>query len=304
MKPSPLFSLNLLFGAALAATPAQATVTPNGLFTDGAVLQQGQKIPVFGGAADGEAVTVKLGGRTVRTTAQNGRWRADLPPVKAGGPYTLTIAGPSNTVTVQNVLVGEVYLCSGQSNMSFTLGGAATGPQAVAAANDPLLHVYHVPNRLSDLPKTDVGDSGNIHPVRKEPVGRRLALAALGLVYGQKVEYSGPLYDSIRVDSGKIVIQFTHAQRLHTVAVLDGDGKKVTAAGPLTGFTLAGADRKYVNADAILTGDTVVVSSPQIPQPQAVRFGWANYPLVNLYNGAGLPASPFQTDPFPAKSMH
>ena len=659
MKPSPLFSLNLLFGAALAATPAQATVTPNGLFTDGAVLQQGQNIPVFGSAADGEAVTVKLGGKTVRTTAQNGRWRADLPPVKAGGPYTLTIAGPSNTVTVQDVLVGEVYLCSGQSNMSFTLGGAATGPQAIAAATDPLLHVYHVPNRLSDLPKTDVGgawqtstpqtaggfsavayffgrdlrkalgvpvglivsewggtpaqawtsaealkklpdftaaveaqeqartnpsvfaqkvatwytkydpgsagktwadtdlsmadwktmplpgafqdagipelssingvlwfrrtfdlpaedvgkeavlhlladdndttwvngtqigasegwltpraykiapgllkptgnllavrvldtggkggiygpagslslevpggasvplagpwsyklgtplppeqapsldggnsgtpavlyngmiaplipyglkgaiwyqgesnagdavqyhalfpamiadwrgrwgegdfpfllvqlapfmgiahtpedtgwallreaqrqttltvphtgmavitdvgDSSNIHPVRKEPVGRRLALAALGLVYGQKIEYSGPLYGSMRVDGGKIALHLTHAQNLHTVAVLDGDGKEVAAAGPLTGFTLAGADRKYVNADAIINGDTVIVSSPQVLQPQAVRFGWANYPLVNLYNSAGLPASPFQTDPFPAKGAH
>jgi sialate O-acetylesterase len=642
--------------AAFTALPAQATVKPNGLFSDGAVLQQGQKIPVFGSADDGEAVTVRLGRQTVKTTASGGQWRVDLKPVKAGGPYTLTIAGASNTVTVKDVLVGEVYLCSGQSNMSFTLGGAATGAQAIASANDPELREFHVPNLISNTPRTDVtgmwqastpqtaggfsavayffgrdlrkalgvpiglvvsewggtpaqawtsaevlktlpdfrtvveaqeaaqkdpssfqkaandwyakydpgstgttwgapaldtsdwktmplpgafqdagipelsavngiiwfrrtfdlpaedsgkgavlhlmaddddttwingtevgategwttpreykvpasllkptgnvvavrvldtggkggiygdaaglnlnvpggvpvalagpwqyrwganlpaeqvpsttgsnsntptvlyngmiaplipygikgaiwyqgesntgdsigyhtlfpamisdwrsrwgegnfpfllvqlapfmgivhtpeetawavlreaqrqttltvpntgmavitdsGDSGNIHPTRKEPVGQRLALAAQALVYHQKVEYTGPVYESMTMDGSKVILHFTHAEGLHTVAVQDGDGNEVASAGPLTGFTVAGADRKYVNADAVIAGDTIVVSSPAVTQPAAVRFGWANYPLVNLYNSAGLPASPFQTDPFPAK---
>ena len=80
-----------------------------------------------------------------------------------------------------------------------------------------------------------------------------------------------------------------------------GTANRSRPSDPLTGFAIAGADRKYVNADAVIQGDTVVVSSPAVPQPTAVRYGWANYPLVNLYNSAGLPASPFQTDPFPAR---
>ena len=91
-KMKSLHSLGLLVGlASLLALPAQAIVKPNGLFSDGAVLQQGQKIPVFGTADEGEAVTVKFGKQTVSTTAQGGRWRVDLRPVLAGGPYTLTI---------------------------------------------------------------------------------------------------------------------------------------------------------------------------------------------------------------------
>ena len=652
----PLLPLSLLISlAAVSSRPVGATVTPNGLFTDGAVLQQGQKVPVFGSADNGETVTVSFANQTAKATAQGGKWHVDLKPVKAGGPYPMTIAGPHNTVTIQNILVGEVYLCSGQSNMSYTLNGAATGPQAMAAANDPLLHVYHVPNRTSDLPQpdvqgawqvstpqtaggfsavayffgrdlrkalnvpvglivsewggtpaqawtsaealktlpdfraavealqqphtdaiqqqvaawyakhdpgsaatgktwadpgldvtdwktmplpglfqdagipelsnvngviwfrktfdlstadsgksavlhlladdidttwvngtqvgttdgyqvprayavpanllkptgnvitvrvldtggkggiwgdaaklnldfpdgapmplagswsykfgttlptndpyptannsntptelyngmiaplipygikgaiwyqgesnagdaiqyrtlfptmiadwrgrwgegnfpfflvqlapfmninqapedtawallresqrqttlnvpntgmaviTDAGDQGNIHPNRKEPVGQRLALTARALVYHQPVEYSGPLYDSMKIDGNKIILHFTHAAGLHTVAVQDGDGKVVAPAGALTGFTIAGADRKYVNADATIDGNTVVVSSPLVPLPVAVRYGWANYPLVNLYNSAGLPASPFQTDPFPTR---
>lgn len=656
----PIISLGLLLGlASLLSSPAQATVKPNGLFTDGAVLQQGQKIPVFGSADDGETVTVRFGKQTATTIAQGGKWRVDLKPVKAGGPYTLIIAGRSNTITIQDVLVGEVYLCSGQSNMSFTLNGAATGPTAIAAASDPQLREYHVPNLLSATPKSDVtgiwqastpqtaggfsavayffgrdlrkalgvpvglvvsewggtpaqawtsadvlktlpdwrgavedeeasqkdpstfltavnswyakydpgsagktwadpardtadwktmplpgwfqdagipefsaangiiwyrrtfdlpagdagkdavlhlqaddndttwingtevgategfnipraykvaanllkptgniiavrvldtggkggiygesaglnlevpggeavplagewqyhwganlpadqppsvsgltsntptvlynamiaplipyglkgaiwyqgesnsgdpidyhtllpamigdwrsrwgegnfpfllvqlapfmgivstpsesywallreaqrqtartvpntgmavitdaGDSGNIHPTRKEPVGQRLALAARALVYHQKIEYTGPVYESMTVDGSKVILHFTHADGLHPVAVQDGDGKEVAPATQLTGFAVAGADNKYVNANAEIMGDTVIVSSPEVPHPTAVRYGWANYPLVNLYNSAGLPASPFQTDPFPIKETH
>ncbi len=662
MRPSLLLSLSAVFGlAALASLPAGATVTANGLFSDHAVLQQGRKIPVFGSAADGEKVVVRLGNQSAATTAKNGAWRVDLKPMKAGGPYTLTIAGPSNTITVQDVLVGEVWVCSGQSNMSFTLSGAATGAQAIAQANDPLLHVYHVPNIPAATPQTEVGgqwqvsspqtaggfsavayffgrdlrkslgvpvglivsewggtpaqswtsgealktlpdfrpaveafdqqrkdpsaflskaeawyakydagstgktwadpdfddtawkslnqpvawsqsgvpdlagpylgtvwfrkavgvpaawagkdltlllgpiddadttyfngvrvgglgnwqqnrdytvpsalvkpsknviairvlntsgdggiygkpeqlaleatgatapislsgpwqwqvggplpandpapsgngidafttpgglyngmiaplipygiqgaiwyqgeanagdpiqyrtllptmigdwrarwaegnfpfylvqlapfmsivpdpqdsgwallresqrqitlavpntgeavitdsgDQGNIHPTRKEPVGDRLALDALALTYHQPVEYSGPAYASMTVDAGKVILRFTHADGLHAAAVLDADGKQVAPPDTLTGFAIAGADGKYVNADAVIQGSAVVVSSPAVPQPQSVRYGWANYPLVNLYNKAGLPASPFQTDPFPVK---
>ena len=89
--------------------------------------------------------------------------------MKAGGPYVLTVAGASNTVTRQNVFVGEVWVCSGQSNMSFTLNGAATGPQAIAAADDPQLHVFHVPNVISPTPRTDVAGQWQVSTTQTAP---------------------------------------------------------------------------------------------------------------------------------------
>jgi sialate O-acetylesterase len=135
---------------------------------------------------------------------------------------------------------------------------------------------------------TDVGDPKDIHPTRKAPVGGRLALAARALAYGQNIEYSGPVYEKMTVKDGKAVLHFTHA------------GKGLEAKdGPLHGFTLAGTDRKFHNAKAEIQGDTVLVWCDQVTEPVAVRYGWANCPVVNLWNKDGLPASPFRTDDFP-----
>ena len=500
-----------------------AAVHANRLFTDGAVLQQGMPVPIFGTADEADPVTVTLGGQTVRTVAQNGQWRVNLAPLKAGGPFTLTIAGPRNTITVRDVLVGEVWVCGGQSNMELTLSRTRTGPAAIKSAADPLLHILTVARAASETPLsdftgqwqaaspetvrefsavgyffgrdlrralgvpvgliqscfggtsaeywvsrpalqadpalrgllkdlssalkrypqaladyqarlpvleqqyqtalqtytqalalakqngtkppappkppvppgsagndpkvathlyngmiaplipygirgviwyqgennvgkpaqyadlfptliadwrghwgegnfpflfvqlapylpagaepaeshwaqlreaqhitsitvpntamaviTDVGERGSIHPSRKEPVGDRLAQAAFGLVYKRPVEPIGPMYQSLSVQGRQAVLHFTHL----------GGGLVADPAGPLTGFTIAGADRHYVAADAVIVGDTVV-SSPQAPQPAAVRFGWADFPVVNLWGRAGLPTSPFGTDPFP-----
>ena len=132
---------------------------------------------------------------------------------------------------------------------------------------------------------TDIGDARDIHPKRKEPVGKRLALAARALAYGEKIEYSGPLYESMTAGAGKVVLGFTHA-----------GGGLVAKDGELKGFTIAAADRKFVPAKAEIQGSTIVVSSAEVPAPTAVRFGWSNFPEVNLYNKDGLPASPFRTD--------
>jgi sialate O-acetylesterase len=134
----------------------------------------------------------------------------------------------------------------------------------------------------------DVGDAKNLHPPRKEEVGERLALWALGTTYGKKVEYSGPLYDSMRVSGDEIRIRFTHA------------GKGLEARGErLRGFAVAGADRRFHWAEARIEGDTVIVSSKEVSAPAAVRYGWAESPECNLYNKEGLPASPFRTDDWP-----
>jgi sialate O-acetylesterase len=449
-----------LLGATLTSAVLHAEVKPNILFTDGAVLQRGQNVPVWGTANDGEKVTVEFAGQTATTTAQGGKWKVELKPLEAGGPFSMKISG-DNEVTVNNLLVGEVWVASGQSNMEWTLNASfepevekpkAKFPQirmitakkvasltpldeiqgkwqecspetvggfsAVAYyfardlhaklgvpvgiistswggtpaqawtssegfAGQPELKDYAdqlkaaevlpekghqnfpaalynamiapvVPYgmkgviwyqgesnagqskqyqtlfpamiadwrakwKLGDFPflyvqiapfkgqppeireaqfltlakskntamtvTTDCGDANDIHPKQKEPVGHRLSLAARALAYGEKIVYSGPLYQEMKAAGGKAWISFSHV-----------GGGLVAKDGGLKGFTLAGADRKFVPAKAVIEGDKVVVSAEGLADPKAVRYGWDNVPDVNLFNKEGLPASPFRTD--------
>jgi sialate O-acetylesterase len=137
---------------------------------------------------------------------------------------------------------------------------------------------------------TDIGNLGDIHPKNKQDVGLRLALWALAKDYGkQDLEYSGPLYQSSSVDGNKIRVKFTHADGL---MAKDGEPKL---------FTIAGDDKKFVPAKAKIEGDSVVVWSDDVAKPAAVRYGWSEWAEpadYNLYNKAGLPASPFRTDDF------
>lgn len=447
--------------------PSAAPLTRlNSLFRPHAVLQRGVALPVWGTASSGQAVTVEFAGQKVSTVAKDGKWQVKLKPLSASvTPQTLTVTG-GNTLTVPDLLVGDVWVASGQSNMERQLGprprqkDLVGWKEAAAAADFPLIREYAVPKKFTAAPVddargrwtactpvtapdftavgfyfaralqpavkvpvgiihsswggtvaeawtsagslktmpafreaveklsdaeaiqdkkqntptvlynamiaplqqfpikgaiwyqgesnngrarqyrdlfplmiadwrrgwggaefpflfvqiaphkdmtpelreaqfltlkksprtamavlTDVGDAGDIHPARKEQVGVRLALAARALAYGQKVEYSGPLFDSMKIKSGKAVVFFKHI----------GDG--LTAeGGELKGFTIAGADKKFVPAKAEIQGKTVVVWSDEIPKPAAVRYGWANVPDVNLCNKEGLPASPFRSD--------
>ncbi len=518
-----LFHLTL---SGLLAATLHADIKPNPLFTDGAVLQRGQKIPVWGAARDGEKITVEFQNQKVSTKAVAGKWSVELDPLTAGGPFTMTFTG-DNTVTIKDLLVGEVWLASGQSNMNLTLAQLPTLEEEAAKANYPQIRTFKVkfsasvsprneavgswmtcspetakdfsavgyyfardlhrqlgvpigfihsalgatpgeswtsleglesqpelkdhadvvkgkiasydadvaaypakfaehqaklaewsatvgkeheeklkvwneavakakaagetppkqprptsrrPNEphppegpptspavlfngmihplipygikgviwyqgesnrdkyllyrtlfpamitdwrarwnQGDIPflyvqiapwggmtpeireaqfltlgkvkntamtvTTDVGDAEDIHPRKKEPVGQRLALAARALAYGEKIEYSGPLYESMTVAKGKITLHFRHV----------GSGL-VAKDGPLKGFSIAGKDKTFVPARAEIQGNTVVVSAEGIADPQAVRYGWANVPDVNLFNKEGLPASPFRTD--------
>ena len=131
----------------------------------------------------------------------------------------------------------------------------------------------------------DVGDAEDIHPANKEPVGARLALAARALAYGDQIEYSGPVFERLTLDGARAILSFTRLA-----------GGLVAPGGKLEGFTIAGADGVFQPADAVIAGATVVVSSPAVPAPAAVRYGWAHVPRGNLFNRAGLPASPFRTD--------
>ncbi|MBI2844281.1 MAG: sialate O-acetylesterase [Armatimonadetes bacterium] len=455
----------LLMVVLLQAAPSYATVTPNSLFSDNAILQQGMSVPIWGTAGDGEKVTVFFQDQKVSTVARNGKWMVRLKPLKSGGPFEMTISG-ENTVELKNILVGEVWLCSGQSNMWWPIDYSGDKQQAKAEPRDPLLRVFAVPELSSGAPVgeadsiwqesdpdvvgkfsavayffgrdlrkalkvpiglitsavggtwvkqwtrravvescpewfvkytidektgglyngmiaplipyaikgviwyqgetealwassfeyetlfpmlirnwredwnqgnfpflfvqlapfkritrglnpehkefnwaklretqlvtslrvprtamvviTDFGDEYYIHPHHKAPVGARLALAARALAYEERITYSGPVYKSIKIKVDRAMIGFRHV----------GSGL-MAKGGELTGFTIAGEDRKFVKAKADIHGEKVVVWSPEVPDPVAVRYGWANYPKVNLFNKEGLPASPFRTDEFP-----
>jgi sialate O-acetylesterase len=434
---------------------ASAAIKPHALFADNAVLQQKVKVPVWGTTDKTEPVTVSIAGQEVTATPKDGHWRADLAPLTAGGPYTLTIQQGSDRVELKNVLIGEVWICSGQSNMEWPLSRSADGSEAIATAGNEKIRLFVLPKEKADEPAanvtaswtlagpdtvanfsavgyyfgrdlqkqlavpvgligtywggtaaeewtskkalesnpelkdmskprgashlynamlaplapfairgaiwyqgesnaprayqyrtllptmiknwretfgqgdfpflivqiapygkpeemqwaeirdaqlyvtqkvphtalavtTDVGDEKDIHPIRKEPVGARLALAARAIAYGEKAEYSGPQFESMTVDGDKAILRFTHA----------GSGL-VARNGALKGFAIAGDDKKFHEADAKIVGTTVVVSSDQVKKPDAVRYGWAATPDVNLWNGEGLPASPFRTDSYP-----
>ena len=132
----------------------------------------------------------------------------------------------------------------------------------------------------------DIGDAKDIHPKNKQDVGQRLALWALAKTYGKEIVYSGPLYRSMEVIGNKIVLHFDHC----------AGGLVAKGGGPLVGFAIADADKNFVWAEAEIVGDKVVVSSPKVSEPLAVRYAWADNPICNLYNREGLPASPFRTD--------
>lgn len=463
-----LVCLTITAWLGMTCSTAQADVVPNKLFSDNLVLQRATAVAVWGTADAGEAVTVSMAGQEKKTkAAADGKWMLRLDPLKAGGPFELTIAG-KNKVTVKDVLVGEVWLCSGQSNMAMTVSRSLNADKEVASGKHPKIRMFKVTSggaktpqsqlqgqwsvcspktvggfsatgyffgralhkelgvpiglinssvggtpvqawtsiprqkemfaspevaawlkahnisnagptrgelyngkiaplvpygirgaiwyqgeanrrgypylyryrlstlinswradwKLGDFPfacvqlpnftapqtrpvedggwvtvregmaKTlalsntgmavtlDVGEARDIHPKNKQAVGKRLALWALGTVYDKKIVYSGPQYRSSEAKGGKVIITFDHT----------GDGLTTNDGKPLRGFAIAGADQKWLSAEAKIVGETVVVSNSNISNPVAVRYAWAANPDFNFYNKAALPAAPFRTD--------
>jgi sialate O-acetylesterase len=136
---------------------------------------------------------------------------------------------------------------------------------------------------------TDISDLRDIHPKNKQDVGKRLALWALAKTYGQDLVCSGPLYKSMKVEGDAIRIQFDHV----------GGGLACRDGGPLRDFSIAGEDQQFLPAEAAIDGQEVVVRSPAVANPVAVRFAWYDSAQPNLANAEGLPASPFRTDHWP-----
>ncbi|MBM3290136.1 MAG: sialate O-acetylesterase [Candidatus Hydrogenedentes bacterium] len=140
----------------------------------------------------------------------------------------------------------------------------------------------------------DIGEAKDIHPKNKQDVGLRLALSAFKTAYGHDWPDQGPMYKSLRVDGNKAVVTF---------ADTDGGLKNNNGSGPLRGFAVAGDDKVFHWADATIAGDDVTLTSPNVAKPVAVRYGWGDNPCCDLYNGFGLPTSPFRTDDWPGTTV-
>ncbi len=170
---------------------------------------------------------------------------------------------------------------------------AAQVPEWPEVREAQLLTLKNSPNTGMAV-TIDVGDPRNLHPKNKQPVGDRLAAIAEGMVYGKSdSDYTGPIYRSCRIADGKAVVSFDFAR-----SGLEAKGGKV-----LQGFAVAGADHEFVAADAMIDGDTIVVSASQVSAPESVRYAWGDNPACNLVNKAGYPASPFRTDDWPESTV-
>jgi sialate O-acetylesterase len=191
------------------------------------------------------------------------------------------------------------------------------GSKSKFAINDSWAELRESQTQALSLPKTgqavliDTGEADDIHPRNKKDAGERLALVALAKTYGKNLVYSGPAFDSYKIEDNKIRISFKQpsngliAKPLganYSVKSLTNAEKPLDRNSPnseLEGFAICGEDRRWVWADAKIDGDTVLVWSSTVTKPIAVRYGWSQNPTVNLYNKADLPAGPFRTDNFP-----
>jgi len=511
---------------ASAAMPAQGDVSLHGLFTDNMVLQRDAPVAVYGRGDEGEAVTVRLGDATASTVVTDGRWIVSLPPLKAGGPFTLSVTA-HNSIAVENVLVGDVWVCTGQSNMATLLKLYTTGPEyeayrhlfvEVPKPNDQL-RLFKVTMGAADTPQRDVAADGNtaggwrpcdeqaamqfsalgylfgsrlqkeigvpvglihaavggtmaecwvsgdtldgrpefkvildrfetakqryptafaryqaalaeaktgtykdrrgrrkpveplgpdslkrptglynfmiaplqqfmikgvvwyqgegnaaepvqyrtlfpalitswrrqwgqgdfpflfvqlagfnkvnsepedphwawlreaqamqlslpatgmavaidaghqtnIHPPNKPLVADRLVATALKTAYSRDIVASGTTFRRMTVTGDRAVIEFDNIGGGLVAKEVELDGGIQVAADEIKGFAVCGDDKVFRWGRAVIEGDTVVVTSPDVPQPVAVRYAWANFPVCNLFNAEGFPAVPFRTDRF------
>lgn len=522
---TPIFVRSLALAAACATLPAWADVKLPAIFADHMVLQRDQKVPVWGWADDGEKVTVEFAGQKAEATTKDGKWTVSLPALKANSTGAVFTVKGKNAIELQDVLVGEVWFCSGQSNMEMTVNGSKNAKEEMAAAKNPRIRHFKVPHVTDITPQTEVKTTGgwqettpatvgpftavgyffareiekeldvpigligcnwggtridpwippvgwqsvpalkenfadklstfptrtpvmeqytqpvldtdgkptldangkpnvvtvtetngrpklrpkldadgkpmmtasngsptaiynamvhpiipyairgalwyqgesnngegmlyfekmkaliagwrslwqegdfpfyyvqlapnhygrpealpgiweaqtaalsvpntgmavitdaatvaNIHPPDKQTVGHRLALWALTKTYKKPVVgYASPLFDTLKIEGTNARVSFKNAE-----------GLKSLNDQPLTWFTIAGEDKKFVPAKAEILGNSVIVSAPEVQKPVAVRFGWNELAEPNLANAAGLPASPFRTDTWTDATM-
>lgn len=311
---------------------ALAALALASLFHDGVVLQEGQAIPVWGTAAPHAKVVISLAGEQTSAFADGrGCWigyLAPLPPQAAPAELTVREADPPHaTAVARGVAVGEVWLAAGPFDAAVAnsfaqhlqrrvdapvaLVDSSSGPidrvlpdavrgviwfgpslpgaseiaawrARLGAGTLPLYWAGAAPVNSPALHLPNTGQAVTVDDPDKAEVGRRLALIAKACAYGIPGDYSGPVFESAQVEGSALRLHFRF-----------GDNGLIAAARPLQAFEVAGADHRFFPAVAIIAGSTVVVRSPHVPHPAAVRYAWRGSPEPNLFNGAGLPAAPF-----------
>ena len=286
----------LLFAAV--SVSALADVKLPGIFGNDMVLQQGMPVKIWGWASPSESVSVSFAEDKAQTLAdEKGEWKLELPAQKASATSARFTVKANNEIVLENVLVGEVWLCSGQSNMAMGLQATENAGEEIAAAGNPELRLFCVPMTRSPSPQVDVAAKwkvsspqtilpADIHPKRKKEVGARLALQALQKTYGRKdIVADGPSFKSFSTEGEKLRVCFDNVP----AGLKSSDGKK------LNGFEILDADKGgFVEAEAEIDGKTVLLSAGQVTKPVAVRFAWNNVAAPNLASTAGLPAYPFR----------
>lgn len=277
MKPIHIISLILL-----AAVSTQAEVKLHALFTDGAVLQRELPLPIWGTASTDEKVTVSLAGQTATTTAKDGRWKVKLKPLKAGGPHVLTIVA-SNRLEVKDLLVGEVWLCSGQSNMAFTLSQADNAATAVPASANAHIRLFKVPGNAQDELQRDV-------KARWEPCNPQTSpsFSAVGYFFGRDLQKAlgvpiGLIGSSVggtpaQAWTGKPTLEATPAGKPHLEAF----------AALLLGKDRA--EEKFAQDTEVWKVEAAGKPAPRAPRPPAYR---GKSRPAGLYNGMIAPLAPF-----------
>src|SRR5678816_954610 len=181
--PRSLFVLITVFLTVLLQQEAFAKITVPSVIGDNMVLQSGQQVRVWGHGDPGEEVSIEIAGKKAKTFTDNtGNWTTKIGPLKPGGPFDLTITG-SNTLTIKNVLVGEVWVCSGQSNMEWPLINAGNGAEEVAKANHPEIRLFTVQKATSDSPLDDVKGSWVV--TTPDKVGQ---FSAVGYFFGRELQ--------------------------------------------------------------------------------------------------------------------
>jgi sialate O-acetylesterase len=200
------------------------------------------------------------------------------------------------------------YFCQLPGNFAKT---TLPGESAWAEMRESQSRALSLPNTAQAV-IIDLGEAEDMHPRNKADVGARLARIALKRQYGQsQLVDSGPVYDSMAMEGGKIRVRFTHTDGglvarplppTYDVQTLLNRTAPLVPNIPgseLQGFAICGEDHRWVWAEAKIEGDTVLVWSEKVTAPVAVRYAWADNPTCNLYNAADLPAAPFRTDNFP-----
>lgn len=283
----PLTIITLIWFAG-ASYAVGATLELARLLSDGAVLQRGEKIPVWGWADAGQAVTVVIGDYTGKTVASaEGKWKLLLPPMKAGGPYEMDVSAGGERLLVKDILIGEVWICSGQSNMQWPVVRASNAEFELATANWPEIRQFEVPNQVSTVP-LDRLEEGEWLPATSEHVG---AFTAVGYFFGRE------LFKRLQVPiglvntswGGTIVETWTSPESIKTIQ------RYQEVVDELQSTDLAAIERKHLEQIQELLGGPVPETDPGMREGEPIwagtqvdRSDWKQMEVPGLWESRGL----------------